>query len=213
MLKRAFDIVFALCALLISAPVLVAAAVWIKLDSRGPILFRQGRVGLRGRTFAIYKFRTMRVGAAEDGPQITVESDLRITRAGVFLRKYKLDELPQFVNVLVGDMSVVGPRPEVSRYIALYPREARDLILSVRPGITDLASIAYRDEGVVLAAAEDPEELYVREILPAKLEHCCQYIREQSFWLDLVIIWHTARVVLSRTAPGEVPAPRKGAER
>jgi lipopolysaccharide/colanic/teichoic acid biosynthesis glycosyltransferase len=213
MLKRVFDIVFALCALLISVPVLLAAALWIKLDSRGPILFRQERVGLRGGTFAIYKFRTMRVGAAEEGPQITVESDLRITRAGVFLRKYKLDELPQFVNVLVGDMSVVGPRPEVSRYIALYPREARDLILSVRPGITDLASIAYRDEGAVLAAAEDPEELYVREILPAKLEHCCQYVRKRSLWLDLVIVWRTARVVLSRAAQGEVPARRKGAER
>ncbi|CAN7683409.1 sugar transferase [Variovorax sp. LjRoot290] len=213
MLKRVFDIVFALCALLISAPVLAATALWIKLDSRGPVLFHQERVGLRGRPFAIYKFRTMRVGAAEQGPQITVGADSRITRAGVFLRRYKLDELPQFVNVLIGDMSVVGPRPEVSRYIALYPREARDLILSVRPGITDFASIAYRDESAVLAAAEDPEELYIREILPAKLEHCCQYVRKRSLWLDLVIVWRTARVVLSRTAQGEARAQRKGAER
>jgi len=213
MLKRVFDIAFALCALLISAPVLVAVALWIKLDSRGPILFRQERVGLRGRLFAIYKFRTMRVGAAEQGPLITVGADPRITRAGALLRRYKLDELPQFVNVLVGDMSVVGPRPEVPRYIALYPSEARDLILSVRPGITDLASIAYRDESAVLAAAQDPEELYVREILPAKLEHCSQYVRKRSLWLDLVIVWRTARVVLSRTDQGEPRAQRKGAER
>jgi lipopolysaccharide/colanic/teichoic acid biosynthesis glycosyltransferase len=200
MLKRVFDIVFALCALLISAPVLVATALWIKLDSRGPVLFRQERVGLRGQLFAIYKFRTMRVGAAEQGPQITVGADTRITRAGAFLRKYKVDELPQFVNVLVGDMSVVGPRPEVPRYIALYPSEARDLILSVRPGITDLASIAYRNESALLAGADDPETLYVRDILPAKLEHCLQYIQKQSIWLDLLIVWRTARAIFDRSA-------------
>lgn len=213
MLKRVFDIVFALCALLILAPVLVVVVLWIKLDSQGPALFRQERVGLRGRPFSIYKFRTMRVGAAEQGLQITIGADPRITRAGAFLRRYKLDEFPQFVNVLIGDMSLVGPRPEMPRYVALYPREAWDLILSVRPGITDLASIVYRDESEVLAAAEDPEELYVREILPAKLEHCCQYVRKRSLWLDLVIIWRTARVVLRRTAQGETRAQRKGAQR
>lgn len=196
MLKRLFDICFALCALLVSAPVLVAVALWIKLDSRGPVLFRQERVGLRGRPFAIYKFRTMRVGAAEQGPQITVGADKRITRAGAFLRRYKLDEFPQFVNVLVGDMSIVGPRPEVPRYIALYPLEARDLILSVRPGITDLASIVYRDEGVLLASAEDPEALYVQKILPAKLEHYVQYVQKRSFWFDMVIVWRTTVTVL-----------------
>jgi lipopolysaccharide/colanic/teichoic acid biosynthesis glycosyltransferase len=200
MLKRVFDVFFALSALLILAPVLVAVAMWIKLDSRGPVLFTQERVGLRGRLFAIYKFRTMRVGAAEQGPQITVQADPRITRAGAFLRRYKLDELPQFVNVLVGDMSVVGPRPEVPRYIALYPREARDLILSVRPGITDLASIAYRDESALLGGTDDPDTLYVRDILPAKLEYCLQYIQKQSVWLDLIIVWRTARAIFEQRA-------------
>ncbi|MBT2300809.1 sugar transferase [Variovorax paradoxus] len=201
MFKRLFDICFALCALLVSAPVLVAVALWIKLDSRGSVLFRQERVGLRGRLFAIYKFRTMRVGATEQGPQITVRADSRITRAGAFLRRYKLDELPQFVNVLVGDMSVVGPRPEVPRYVALYPREARDLILSVRPGITDLASIAYRDESALLNGADDPEALYVQEVLPAKLEHCLQYVQTQSLWFDLVIVWRTAGAIFGRGQP------------
>jgi len=193
--KRVFDVGFALCALLVSAPALAVVALWIKLDSRGPVLFHQQRVGLRGRPFAIYKFRTMQAGAAEQGPQLTVGADPRITRAGVFLRKYKVDELPQFVNVLIGDMSVVGPRPEVPRYIALYPSEARDLILSVRPGITDLASIAYRDESALLAGTDDPEALYVRDILPVKLEYCLQYIEKQSAWFDLVIVWRTVRAV------------------
>lgn len=194
--KRSFDICFALCALLITAPVLAAVALWIKLDSPGPVLFRQQRIGLRGHPFAVNKFRTMRVGAAEQGRQITVGADARITRAGAFLRHYKLDELPQFVNVLLGDMSVVGPRPEVPRYVALYPPDKRELILSVRPGITDLASVAYRNESAVLANAQDPEQLYVREILPAKLEYCCQYVRQQSLRLDLIIIWRTALAIL-----------------
>lgn len=197
MLKRVFDIIFALGALVIAAPLLMAIALWVRLDSPGPILFRQQRIGLRGRPFSIYKFRTMRSDPATRDLQITIEADPRITRAGAFLRRYKLDELPQFVNVLVGQMSVVGPRPEVPRYIALYPSEARELILSVRPGITDLASIVYRNEGVDLAAAGDPEELYIREILPAKLEHCCRYVREQSLLLDLVIVWRTAVAILA----------------
>jgi len=201
MLKRVFDIIFALCALMMAAPVLVVVALWIKLDSRGPILFRQERVGLRGRPFSIYKFRTMRSDPAAHGLQITIGADPRITQAGTFLRRYKLDELPQFVNVLIGHMSVVGPRPEVSRYVALYPREARELILSVRPGITDLASIVYRNESMDLAEAGDPEEFYIREILPAKLEHCCQYVREQSLVLDLVIVWRTAVAIFAKSPP------------
>ncbi|NDZ13442.1 sugar transferase [Variovorax sp. WS11] len=201
MVKRVFDIIFALCALVIAAPLLVGIALWIKLDSRGSILFRQERVGLRGRSFFICKFRTMRFDPAEGGLQITIGADPRITRAGTFLRRYKLDELPQFVNVLIGHMSVVGPRPEVPRYVALYPNETRDLILSVRPGITDLASIAYRNESMDLAAVGDPEELYIRAILPAKLEHCCQYVREQSLLLDLVIVWRTAVAIFAKGSP------------
>jgi lipopolysaccharide/colanic/teichoic acid biosynthesis glycosyltransferase len=173
MLKRVFDIVFALCALLILAPVLVAVALWIKLDSRGSVLFRQERVGSQGRLFKIYKFRTMRMDSDGAGSQITVGADPRITRAGTFLRKYKLDELPQFVNVLAGDMSVVGPRPEVPRYVAMYPTDARQLILSVRPGITDLASVAYRDESALLAAAENPESFYI-QVLADGLRHLFQ---------------------------------------
>ncbi|MDR6534725.1 sugar transferase [Variovorax soli] len=198
-LKRIFDVIFALSALAVSAPVLVGIALWIKLDSRGSILFQQERVGLRGRPFPIYKFRTMRSDPALQSLQITVEADPRITRAGKFLRRYKLDELPQFLNVLLGHMSVVGPRPEVPRYVELYPSEARELILSVRPGITDLASIVYRNEGADLASANNPEELYRREILPAKLEHCCRYVREQSFLLDLEIVWRTVVAIFADT--------------
>ena len=197
MLKRAFDLLIATCALLVSAPVLLVIAVWIKLDSRGPVFFCQERVGLRGRTFAIYKFRTMFVDiAATGGAQITVGADPRITRAGRFLRRHKLDELPQFVNVLKGEMSVVGPRPEVPRYVALYPPETRELVLSMRPGITDLASIAYRDENRLLAKADDPEALYVHEVLPAKLEYCVQYVRTSSLRLDLVIVARTVAALL-----------------
>ena len=197
MLKRAFDLLVASCALLLVAPLLPIILVWIKLDSPGPVLFCQDRVGLRGRVFSIYKFRTMHAGsAAGRGAQITVGADPRITRAGRFLRRHKLDELPQLVNVLKGEMSVVGPRPEVPRYVALYPSETRELVLSVRPGITDLASIAYRDENALLANADDPEAFYVEVVLPAKLEYCVQYVRTRSVGLDLVILGRTAKALL-----------------
>ena len=197
MLKRAFDLLVASCALLLFAPLLPIILVWIKLDSPGPVLFCQDRVGLRGRVFSIYKFRTMHAGsAAGRGAQITVGADPRITRAGRFLRRHKLDELPQLINVLKGEMSVVGPRPEVPRYVALYPPETRELILSVRPGITDLASIAYRDENALLAKADDPEAFYVEVVLPAKLEYCVQYVRTRSVGLDLVILGRTAKALL-----------------
>ena len=197
MLKRAFDLLVASCALLVFAPLLPIILVWIKLDSPGPVLFCQDRVGLRGRVFSIYKFRTMHAGsAAGRGAQITVGADPRITRAGRFLRRHKLDELPQLINVLKGEMSVVGPRPEVPRYVALYPPETRELVLSVRPGITDLASIAYRDENALLAKADDPEAFYVEVVLPAKLEYCVQYVRTRSVRLDLVILGRTAKALL-----------------
>jgi lipopolysaccharide/colanic/teichoic acid biosynthesis glycosyltransferase len=197
MLKRTFDICFSSAVLLMLAPLGLGLALWIKIDSRGPVIFRQTRVGRHGRLFQIYKLRTMRTDASEGGAQITVGADPRITRAGAFLRKHKLDELPQFVNVWVGDMSVVGPRPEVPRYVAHYPADARELILSVRPGITDMASLAYRDESALLAAAgaEDPEAFYVREVLPAKLALCLKYVRERSLWLDLRIVGCTVAAV------------------
>lgn len=198
MLKRLFDIVFAALALLLLCPLLLAVALWVRLDSPGPVLFRQRRVGRGGRPFDIFKFRTMAAGAEAVGPQITVGADTRITRAGAWLRRAKLDELPQFYNVLRGDMSVVGPRPEVPRYVALYPPEVRTAVLSVRPGITDLASIAFRDESALLARSADPERTYIEQILPAKLDYALQYMRSHTLWLDLRIIGWTVLAVLGR---------------
>lgn len=198
MAKRLFDIVFAALVLLLLCPLLLAVALWVRLDSPGPALFRQQRVGRHGRPFGIYKFRTMRVGAEAAGPQITVGTDARITRAGARLRRAKLDELPQFLNVLRGDMSVVGPRPEVPRYVALYPPDVRKTVLSVRPGITALASIAFRDESTLLAHSADPERTYVEQILPAKLGHAQRYVRSRNLWLDLRIIVLTILAVLGR---------------
>ncbi|MBS0508182.1 MAG: sugar transferase [Proteobacteria bacterium] len=198
MAKRLFDILFAALALLLLCPLLLAAALWVRLDSPGPVLFRQRRVGRGGRPFDIYKFRTMVTGAEAAGPQITVGADARITRAGAWLRHTKVDELPQFLNVLLGDMSVVGPRPEVPRYVALYPPELCALVLSVRPGITDLASIAYRDESSLLARSSDPERAYVEQILPAKLAYAEQYVATRTLWLDLRIIGWTLLAVLGR---------------
>lgn len=196
MAKRLFDIAFAALALLLLCPVLLAVALWVRLDSPGPVLFRQQRVGQGGRLFGIYKFRTMHTGAEAVGPQITVGMDARITRAGAWLRRSKVDELPQFLNVLCGDMSVVGPRPEVPRYVAHYPADLRAVALSVRPGITDLASIAFRNESDLLAHSPDPERTYVEQILPAKLRYAQQYVRTRSLWLDLQIIARTVLAVL-----------------
>lgn len=195
-LKRCFDLIFAASVLVVLAPVILLISLWVKADSRGPVLFRQDRVGLHGRLFAIYKFRTM---TADPLPthqaQITVGADPRITRAGAMLRKYKLDELPQFINVLLGDMSVVGPRPEVPKFVATYLPQVRDVVLSVRPGITDLASIEYRNESELLGQAEDPETFYLQAVLPKKLEYCVKYVAERSLWLDISIIWRTVLTI------------------
>lgn len=188
MVKRAFDIFFSVGTLLVLSPLLLTVALWVRFDSPGPVFFRQRRVGRYGREFLIFKFRTMHVDAEVRGPQITVGADARITCSGAFLRKYKIDEFPQFLNVMFGDMSVVGPRPEVPHYVALYPEGLRELVLSVRPGITDLASIEYRDENELLGASTDPEKTYITEVMPAKLAYCARYVRERSFAGDLVII-------------------------
>ena len=201
MAKRLFDIAFALLALLLLGPLLLVVALWVRLDSPGPVFFRQQRVGRGGQLFDIVKFRTMRTGAEAMGPQITVGQDTRITRAGAWLRRSKVDELPQFINVLRGDMSVVGPRPEVPRYVAQYPADVRQAVLSVRPGITDLASIEFREESALLARSQDPERTYVEQILPAKLRHAQQYVRTHSLWLDLRIIARTVLAVLGLHAP------------
>ena len=195
MAKRLFDLIAASLALLLLAPGLALIAVAIKLDSPGPVFFRQQRVGRRGVPFRIHKFRTMRADAGEGGPQITVGADPRITRAGHFLRRTKLDELPQLIDVIAGTMSLVGPRPEVPRYVAMYPDDVRSKVLSVRPGITDPASIAYRDENALLAAAADPERLYVDEVMPAKLRHAVRYVETMSLATDLRLIGLTLRRV------------------
>ncbi|TDP71411.1 sugar transferase [Roseateles toxinivorans] len=195
MAKRLFDILLSALGLLLLSPLLLAIALWVKLDSPGPALFKQQRVGRHGRPFAIHKFRTMRIDAPALGPQITIGADPRITRSGATLRRYKLDELPQLWDVLRGAMSLVGPRPEVARYVVLYPDELRQLVLSVRPGITDLASIEYRDEGAVLARSSDPERSYVEEVMPAKLALAAQYVRTQSLAGDLRLILRTIKAI------------------
>lgn len=194
MSKRLFDIAAALAGLLLLAPLFAAIALWIRLDSPGPVFFRQQRVGRHGKPFLIFKFRTMRAAPAE-ALQLTVGRDARITGAGHFLRHYKLDELPQLINVLCGSMSLVGPRPEVPRYVECYPSELRAIVLSVAPGITDWASILYREENAILGRAADPERAYREIILPAKLDYYVRYVRERSFWTDLRIIFSTLAAI------------------
>jgi lipopolysaccharide/colanic/teichoic acid biosynthesis glycosyltransferase len=191
MSKRIFDWLASGLGLLVLSPVLVALAVWIKLDSSGPVFFRQDRVGLRGRVFRIHKFRTMVTNAERLGLQLTVGSDSRVTRVGQWLRKYKLDELPQLLDVWLGHMSLVGPRPEVPRYVACYPADVREVVLSVRPGITDRASIEFKDENEILGRASDPHLAYVNEVLPIKLDFYVQYVNTRSFWGDISLIFKT----------------------
>jgi lipopolysaccharide/colanic/teichoic acid biosynthesis glycosyltransferase len=195
MSKRLFDVVAAGCGLIVLAPALLAIALWIRLDSPGPAMFRQRRVGRHGRPFDIYKFRTM-VIHPDHGRQLTVGRDPRITRAGRVLRRTKLDELPQLLNVLAGTMSLVGPRPEVPRYVDCYPPAVRQTVLSVAPGITDLAAIRYKDENDILGHALDPEQAYIETILPVKLEYYQRYVRDRSFWLDLRILVRTLGAIL-----------------
>lgn len=197
MLKRMFDVLGALIALVLLAPVLLAAALAIRLDSPGPVLFRQQRVGRHGRLFRIHKFRTMVVDAPDRGPPLTVgEQDARITRVGHFLRAHRIDELPQFIDVLRGTMSLVGPRPEVPKYVAHYPPELRERVLSVRPGITDPASLRFADEGALLASAGDPERAYLQQVLPEKLRVAAAYAERATLWTDLQVIGRTLRFLL-----------------
>lgn len=189
-IKRGFDIVVSFIGLLIFLPIFLIVAIIIKLDSKGPIFFRQVRVGKNGKEFKIIKFRTMVVDAEEKGMQITVDGDSRITKPGNFLRKSKIDELPQLINVLIGDMSFVGPRPEVPKYIAMYNKNQRS-ILKVRPGITDIASIEYRDENSILAQSKNPEKAYINEIMPRKIELNFKYIENMSVIYDIKLIIET----------------------
>ncbi|MCA6363711.1 MAG: sugar transferase [Bacteroidetes bacterium] len=196
MAKRVFDLVASFIGLLILLPVLLGLALWVMLDSRGGIFYRQVRVGKGGVDFKLWKFRTMHPDADKRGLLTVGGRDPRITRAGYYLRKYKLDELPQLLNVLTGDMSLVGPRPEVRKYVSMYtPQQMR--VLDVRPGITDYASIEYSNENELLAQAADPERTYIEEVMPAKLALNEKYIAEQGLMTDLRIIWMTVRKIVS----------------
>ncbi|NLG07912.1 MAG: sugar transferase [Deinococcales bacterium] len=193
-LRRLLDALVSGVGLLLLSPLLLGAALAVRLSSPGPVLFRQERVGLGGRPFEILKFRTMRVDADRDGLQLTVGDDPRITSVGRFLRAWKLDELPQLLNVLKGDMALVGPRPEVPRYVALYTPEQRR-VLTVRPGITDPASVAFRSESELLAGHPQPERLYVEAIMPEKLRLNLAYLERRTLLTDLGIVIDTLRAV------------------
>ena len=189
-LKRTFDILFSSIGLLMLLPVLLVMAVWIKADSEGPVFYRQVRVGMHGKLFRIFKFRSMRLGS-DKASQITIgERDSRITRSGIIIRKYKLDDLPQLINVFTGDMSFVGPRPEVPKYVDLYT-EAQRHVLDVRPGITDMASIKYINENELLGKANNPEDYYIHTIMPDKLSINLEYVKNNSFMDDVTIIFKT----------------------
>ena len=190
-LKRAFDLLASFAGLLVLSPLFLVLAVVIKVDSPGAVFFRQERVGRHGRTFRIHKFRTMVADAEHRGLQITVGADARVTRVGAVLRRYKLDELPQLIDVMLGNMSLVGPRPEVPHYVACYPDDIREIVLSVRPGITDWASLEYKDESRILGLADNPDQAYVEDVLPAKLRYYLDYVANRTFLGDLRIIFAT----------------------
>ncbi|MDH2201454.1 sugar transferase [Ectopseudomonas oleovorans] len=197
MTKRLFDVLASFFGLLILTPVFALIAVWIKLDSAGPVFFRQERVGLFGVPFKIHKFRTMRVDAEKSG-RLTVGADSRITRSGHFLRKTKIDELPQLIDVFLGRMSLVGPRPEVQEFIDCYPAEVREKVLSVRPGITDKASIEMVDENEILAKYDDFRQAYIDIILPIKQAYYVEYVDSQSLLLDFKLIILTLKKIITR---------------
>lgn len=197
MLKRAFDVLISLSALVVLSPLMLAIALLIKAGDGGPVLYRGRRVGYQGKQFHMLKFRTMVVDAEKRGGSSTADDDPRITRVGRFLRKFKLDEFPQLINVLKGDMSLVGPRPEVQEYVDMYSEEER-AILSVRPGITDWASLWNSDEGALLAGAENPEAVYRDRIRPVKVRLQLHYVRSQSLATDLYILALTAATVMLR---------------
>ncbi len=197
MLKRTFDFLASFFGLLLLSPLILCIAVWVKCDSKGPIFYRQVRVGKDGREFKLFKFRSMRVGADRAGLLTLGDRDPRVTRSGFWLRKTKLDELPQLFNVLVGDMSLVGPRPEVPKYVALYTPEQRE-VLSVRPGITDTASLEMRNEAELMAQQVDPEGYYMNVQLPLKIKLAKEYIAQQSLLSDLKLIVRTIGVMFKR---------------
>lgn len=194
-MKRLFDILASGCGLILLAPIFVAVAIWIKCDSKGPVFYKQQRVGRGNRDFWLYKFRSMRPNSDKQGLITIGGHDPRVTRSGYFIRKYKLDELPQLINVFVGDMSLVGPRPEVRKYVEMYTAEQMH-VLDVRPGITDLASIRYRDENELLAQADNPDQYYVEVIMQDKLRINLEYVKNHSFQEDIKLIFQTFLAIL-----------------
>jgi lipopolysaccharide/colanic/teichoic acid biosynthesis glycosyltransferase len=200
-IKRAFDLVVSFCGLLVLSPVMLICAVLVWLTSEGPVFFRQERMGRNGKPFHILKFRSMVQNAPSLGGALTAGRDPRVTRVGAFLRKTKLDELPQLINVFKGEMSFVGPRPEVRKYVEKYPEDYAEL-LRVRPGITDIASLKYRHETEILGQYPDPEKAYVEVVLPDKIALGKEYIRRSSLWLDLKLILMTA-LRMSESGPVE----------
>lgn len=195
-MKRIFDIVASGCGLIVLSPLFLILAIWIKLDSKSPVFYRQMRVGRNNRDFRIFKFRSMREGS-DKGSLVTIGGrDPRITRSGYFIRKFKLDELPQLINVFVGDMSLVGPRPEVRHYVDYWTPEQMH-VLDVRPGITDPASIRFRNENDLLDKAENPEEYYINVIMQEKIRLYLEYVDNHSLWYDIKIIFRTIRVVFT----------------
>ncbi len=184
------------CGLLVLSPLFLVLAIWIKMDSRGPVFYRQVRVGRNNKDFRIYKFRSMRQDA-DKGSLVTIGGrDPRITRSGYFIRKYKFDELPQLINVFLGDMSLVGPRPEVRHYVNYWTDEQMK-VLSVRPGITDPASIRFRNENELMGQAEAPEHYYIHVIMQEKIKLYLEYVEKQSFWYDVKLIFQTFKVIVT----------------
>ncbi len=196
-MKRIFDIVASGFGLLVLSPVFLILAIWIKLDSNGPVFYRQVRVGRHNKDFRIFKFRSMRVGSDKKGLITVGGRDPRVTRSGYYIRKYKLDEFPQLINVFIGDMSLVGPRPEVRKYVDLYTPEQMH-VLDVRPGVTSLASIRYRNENDILAASEDPDRCYIEKVMPDKLAIDLEYVANHSFWYDITLIFKTFWEIISK---------------
>lgn len=196
-MKRIFDIFFSFSGLLLLSPLFLVLAVWISLDSRGGVFYRQLRVGRGNRDFRLIKFRSMRTDADKAGLITVGGHDPRITRSGYFIRKYKLDELPQLINVLKGDMSFVGPRPEVRKYVDMYTPEQLH-VLDVRPGITDESSIRYRNENELLATAADPERFYIETVMPDKLRINLEYVQNHSLWGDIKLIFRTFAAVVKK---------------
>lgn len=194
-MKRLFDIVASGLGLTCLSPLFAAVAVWIKCDSRGPVFYRQTRVGKDGRDFRLFKFRSMRPDSDKLGLITVGGHDPRVTRSGYYIRKYKLDEFPQLINVFIGDMSLVGPRPEVRKYVDMYTPEQLN-VLKVRPGITSLASIRYRNENDILAAAADPDKAYVEQVMPDKLAIDLEYVDRANLWTDIKLIFSTFKEII-----------------